>query len=195
MRRARVAALLTGLAAALSLSACGVPTSGVIEAGEPASGVSSPTPRAAAPGPVTVYFLRDGRPAPYLRRAADSGNLTVVVGTLFRGPTAEEAPSATTQLPHLQAVPEVDLDGDGAVTVHLPRGVPALSHLAMLQLACTVGRVPSPTPRLAQPSGPGTVTAPAQHLLMYQAVRAIGEGWTMTQSATSCASPGQPPSP
>ncbi|SEN79416.1 hypothetical protein SAMN05216267_101088 [Actinacidiphila rubida] len=182
--------MVTGLAAALALTACGVPSSGVIEAGEPATGVSSPAARAAAPGAVAVYFLRDGKPAPYIRKALDPGDVGLVVRLLFAGPTAGEA-AATTQLPHLGSAPEVSVDG--VVTVRLPEGVPALSHLAMLQLACTVTRIPQAAPRLAAPSGTETAPAPgdgAQRLDPSETVRVLGDGWTMTQSASPC-----PPSP
>lgn len=189
----RVPAALTGLAAALTLTACGVPSTGVIEAGEPATGVSSPHPRVAAPGAVAVYFLRDGELAPYVRKALDPGNAELLVRLLFAGPTADEAQAATTQLPRLSGAPEVTIDG--TVTVRLPKGVPALTHLAMLQLACTVAQLPQAAPQLAAPSGTGTVAAPGQgtpRLSAGATVRVLGDGWTITQSPSSCP-PAHPP--
>ncbi|MFJ6949452.1 hypothetical protein ACISU4_33295 [Streptomyces wuyuanensis] len=67
---------LVGLAGALTLTACGVPPTGVIEAGEPASGMFSPAPRPTAPVVVSLHFLRDGDLTAYpreLEKPADLG--------------------------------------------------------------------------------------------------------------------------
>ncbi|MFG2755763.1 hypothetical protein [Streptomyces wuyuanensis] len=116
---------LVGLAGALTLTACGVPPTGVIEAGEPASGMFSPAPRPTAPVVVSLHFLRDGDLTAYPRELEEPADLGAVVGRLFGGPTASEAETATTALPRLKRAPDVTAGGD-AVSVQLPDGSPVL---------------------------------------------------------------------
>ncbi|MFG3309806.1 hypothetical protein [Streptomyces wuyuanensis] len=116
---------LVGLAGALTLTACGVPPTGVIEAGEPASGMFSPAPRPTAPVVVSLHFLRDGDLTAYPRELEEPADLGAVVGRLFGGPTASEAETATTALPRLKRAPDVTA-GDDAVSVQLPDGLAPL---------------------------------------------------------------------
>ncbi|MGW3244363.1 hypothetical protein [Streptomyces sp. NPDC001070] len=190
MKGTRVPALLAGIAAALTLSACGVPSSGVIQAGEPASGVFSPVPESAVPAAVPLYFLHDGDLRPYLRKTGDPADFAAVVRLLFGGPTTGEAATATTELPRLKGAPEVTVGDGNTVSVQLPEDVPPLSHLAMLQLACTVAQVTPPFAALpADPNGDGASAAPpatARRSLARTSVHVRGDGWSMTQSDGSC---------
>ncbi|WP_055589770.1 hypothetical protein [Peterkaempfera griseoplana] len=192
MRGSRAAALLVGLAAALTSAACGVPPSDVIQAGAPASGLSSPRPERAAPSVVALYFLHDGALRPYLRKARDPADLKGLVHSLFAGPSAGEAATATTDLPRLKSGPEVWLNGDGTLSVQLPGDVPLLSRRAMLQLACTVAEVaaPSVTPPADIGGGAAAPLLPARRSAASAGVHVVGNGWTMTQSAAPC--PGVP---
>ncbi|MDF6041048.1 hypothetical protein LRD69_02515 [Streptomyces sp. JH14] len=196
MRGSRVAALLTGLTAALTLSACGVPPSDVIQAGAPASGMFSPGPQPSAPTLVSVYFLHHGDLAPYLRKVRAPGDFGAVVRLLFDGPTTSEAVTATTELPHLTDTPEVAISGDNTFSIQLPKGVPPFSHLAMRQLACTAAHVA--VTFAAQPADTnqdGAAAAPpvtAQRSPGHTRVLVLGDGWAMKQSDDSCPDPAQP---
>ncbi|MFI1029427.1 hypothetical protein [Streptomyces sp. NPDC020951] len=197
MKGSRVPALLIGLTAVLTLAACGVPPSDVIQAGPPASGMAAPRPK--APSVIRLYFLHDGDLTPYPREVDDRGDLGVVVRLLFGGPTASEARTATTELPRLTDAPDVAIGGDLTISVRLPEGVPPLSHPAMLQLACTVALTAEPV--AAQPAavdqGDGALAAPsggdAETASAPTSVQVLGDGWTMTQSDAAC--PEKPPGP
>lgn len=196
MRGSRVAAMLTGLTAALTLSACGVPPSDVIQAGAPASGMFSPGPQPSTPTLVSVYFLHHGDLAPYLRKVRGPGDFGTVVHLLFGGPNASEAVTATTELPHLTDTPKVAISGDNTISVQLPKGVPPFSHLAMRQLACTVAHVAvtfSALPADTNRDG-ATATPPvnAQRSPGHTSVHVLGDGWAMKQSDDSCPDPVQP---
>ncbi|MEU8591967.1 hypothetical protein AB0C59_34085 [Streptomyces sp. NPDC048664] len=184
----RVAAVATGVVAALTLAGCGVPPSDVIEAGEPASGMFSPSPHPSAPTTVHLYFLHDGVPTALSRQVPDPEDVGTVVRLLFAGPTGSEAARVGTELPRLARTPDVVVAGDDTVSVQLPSGVPPLSHRAVLQLACTVGRLPSgPRPAATTPTPtPTRTTFALPHSRSYTGVHVIGSGWTMTQPSTAC---------
>jgi hypothetical protein len=196
VRGRRVPALLVGLTAALTLTACGVPPSGVIQAGEPASGMFSPGPQSSVPTVVLLYFLHNGDLKPYPRKIADPADFRAVVRLLFGGPTTGEAATATTELPRLKGTPDVTAGGDNTVSIQLPGEVPPLSHLAMLQLACTVAQVTPPFAAVsADGNGDGASAAPpatAQRSLARTSVDVLGDGWSMTQSDASCPDTSQP---
>ncbi|WP_055693248.1 hypothetical protein [Streptomyces prasinopilosus] len=181
MKGSRTAVLLSGLTAvaAVALTACGVPPSGVIEAGAPASGMYSPS--AAPPPPrttVSLFFLRDGDLTPYPRRIDDAGDLEAVVHLLFEGPAANETATAVTELPRLTDAPRVVV-ADGILFVQLLGKTAPLSHRAMLQLTCTVNH--------AEADGgtaPGSATSLSLHVL--------GHGWTRTDSDHTCPVEPQP---
>ncbi|GHD02557.1 hypothetical protein GCM10010313_16470 [Streptomyces violarus] len=63
------------------LASCGIPATGVVEAGGPAGGVV-PT--------IRVYFVADGMPAPVSRRVVAPIGAASAVEVLLQGPTAEE---------------------------------------------------------------------------------------------------------
>lgn len=191
MKRFRVSALLLGLTAALTLAACGVPPSDVIQAGEPASGIFSPSPD--PPAPADVYFLVDGAPTAYLRKVGFPGGLTAVLTQLFDGPAKNEAAVATTELPRLTTAPEVTFGSDNTVSIRLPKNLPLFSHAAMLQVACTVADATAPPDSptkgngdSSDPSGQG-LSKPA-----IKSVQVLGNGWTRTQQTDACPDPLRP---
>ncbi|MEU5755520.1 hypothetical protein [Streptomyces sp. NPDC047829] len=136
------------LAALLPLSACGIPATGVVEAGEPATGVLDPGPAPSPsqtwpePDPATVvplYFVVDGALTTAPRALPGAGaDLGSTVLMLFQGPDAEERRNGlTTELPPSTVAPTIRTDG-AAVSVQLPEDAAGLSDLAVDQLACTV---------------------------------------------------------
>ncbi|WP_257217518.1 hypothetical protein [Streptomyces sp. HG99] len=189
-------ALLAGLAAAFTLTACGVPPSDVIQAGEPASGMFSPSPKPSVPVVVSLYFLDDGDLTAYPRKIGDPADLGTVVARLFGGPTTSETVTATTELPRLTDTPDVTAGSGNGVSIKLPNHVAPLSHPAMLQLACTVAHVSGSYAALpADAHRDGAPAAPpvhAQRSPAHTSVHVLGDGWTMTQSADSCPDPPQP---
>ncbi|MGW2551140.1 hypothetical protein [Streptomyces sp. NPDC001635] len=196
MKGSRVGALLVGVTAALTLAACGVPPSGVIEAGEPAGGMSSAGPEPSIPTVTSVYFLHNGELTAHLRKVGKPVSYVAVVSLLFDGPSKIEATTDTTDLPHLTANPEVTVDGDNTVSIRLPEAVPPFGRLAMMQLACTVAQVRSTLTTTIGGAGgadadgappPSTTQSPAP-----TSVRVFGKGWTMTQSNDSCPAPEKP---
>ncbi|MEV1025022.1 hypothetical protein [Streptomyces sp. NPDC050264] len=185
--------MLFGLTAAVTLAACGVPPSGVIEAGEPASGLFSPTSEPSAPATVSLFFLRDGDLTAYPRRIGDAGDVEAVVRLLFEGPTASEAATATTELPRLTGAPQVATGGAGALSVQLPGVAAPLNRQAMLQLACTVEQVALAL-AVAVPRTTGETDGEAMPTSSaHPGIHVLGDGWTMTQSDYACpvASPSQ----
>ncbi|MER6500928.1 hypothetical protein ABT218_16410 [Streptomyces sp. NPDC001455] len=194
MKGSRVGALLAGLTTALTLAACGVPPSDVIEAGEPASGMLPPSPKPPVSTAIALYFLHDGELRPYLRKIGGPGDFGAAVRLLFAGPTTSEARTATTELPRLTDTPEVAIGSDDALSIRLPKDVPPLSHPAMLQLACTVAHMTTPL-AVVPADGDGASAAPpdpAQRPPAHPSVRVSGGGWTITQSADSCPDSLQP---
>ncbi|MEV5015705.1 hypothetical protein ACIGW1_02605 [Streptomyces sp. NPDC053780] len=135
------------LAALLPLAGCGIPETGVVEAGEPATGVLqpgvAPSPSQAQPTPVPVaavplYFVDDGALAPVTRTVPSATDPGTIVLMLLKGPDDQErSRGLTTELPLTAAAPTVRVDG-ASVTVLLPRGTSSLSGTAVDQLACTV---------------------------------------------------------
>ncbi|MFF4475328.1 hypothetical protein ACFYZ3_37950 [Streptomyces sp. NPDC001599] len=135
------------LAALLPLSACGIPETGVVEAGEPATGVLDPgvtsapsesVPEAVPLVKVPLYFVRDGSLVAVDRTVPGSTDLGSSVLMLFEGPDDQErGRGLTTELPPAAEAPTIRTDGTG-VTVQLPRSAGSLSDTAVDQLACTV---------------------------------------------------------
>jgi hypothetical protein len=104
MRRAHRAvrpALL--VAAVLLLSACGIPTTGVVGSGEPATGVRLTT---------TVYFIKTGVLTPVPRRVAQRAVTDAAVKAVFSGPdNSEQRAGMTSGLPTLTKDPMVRTAG------------------------------------------------------------------------------------
>ena len=196
MKGSRVGALLVGVTAALTVAACGVPPSGVIEAGEPAGGMSSAGPEPSIPTVTSLYFLHNGELTAHLRKVGKPVSYAAVVSLLFDGPSKIEATTATTDLPHLTANPEVTVAGDNTVSIRLPEAVPPFGRLAMMQLVCTVAQVRSTfTTTIGGADGAGVDGTPPPSTTQSPAptsVRVFGKGWTMTQSNDSCPAPEKP---
>ncbi|GAB1331963.1 hypothetical protein [Streptomyces sennicomposti] len=196
MKGSRTPALLAGFAAALMTTGCGVPQSGVIEAGQPASGMATPDHQSPPPTMTPVYFLHDGEPKPYPRGIDGPGDYEGAVRALFDGPSTSETPAATTELPRLTAAPDVTTADDDTLSVRLPGGVPALSHAALIQLACTVAGVPRlAAPQSTDPTGADRLAAsaaPTRHPLTAPTVHVRGSGWTLTWPTDSCPDPALP---
>ena len=184
MRGSRTAALLSGLTAvaAVALTACGVPPSGVIEAGAPASGmVSHSATPPSTPTTISLFFLRDGELTSYPHRIDDAGDLEAVVRLLFEASAANEAATATTELPRLTDVPRVAIDG-GILSVRLPGETAPLSRRAMLQLTCTVNHAASLAPTADAEADGDT----ARRSAAPSSLHVFGDGWAMTQSDHEC---------
>ncbi|MFE5604172.1 hypothetical protein ACFQ8O_33890 [Streptomyces coelicoflavus] len=135
------------LAALLPLTACGIPETGVVEAGEPATGVLRPgvtaapsetVPEAVPLVEVPLYFVADGDLTAVTRTVAGSTDLGSTVLMLFKGPDPQERRRGlTTELPSAAVAPTIRTDGT-VVNVQLPRTAGSLSDTAIDQLACTV---------------------------------------------------------
>jgi hypothetical protein len=138
-RAAAVAALLAGC-----LAACGIPTTGVVEAGEPAAGIHQQ---------VTLYFVRaeDGALATVYRTADTHVDAELAVGMLLKGVGDAEAKmlGLASDLPPAGAT--VRIRGC-TVTVDLGASADVVSRTAVDQIVCTVRANPDTT----DPSGTGT---------------------------------------
>ncbi|GAA3769481.1 hypothetical protein GCM10022403_001140 [Streptomyces coacervatus] len=152
MRTGRRCAWLTWLPALGALASCGIPTTGVVEAGGPASGVV-PT--------IRVYFVADGALRGVDRRIAGPVDLESAVRVLLKGPTpAEQAEGLSTLMPPVAFVPATSLfptdtptqehpeaarssdpvkatSRDGRVTIRLSVNPGNPADLAAAQLICT----------------------------------------------------------
>ncbi|MFF7949695.1 hypothetical protein [Streptomyces griseorubiginosus] len=149
------------LLALLALTSCGIPATGVVEAGGPASGVLPLTP---------VYFVENGRLVTTQRNTGRPGDPTDALRLLLNGPLAGEGGTdrldgLTTELPALPTAmalpsPATDVPGSplsdpsgaagtsasdtptvtvagNAMTIRLPAGMAGLSDLGVRQLVCT----------------------------------------------------------
>lgn len=176
LRRATRSALLLS-AAVCALTSCGIPTTGVVQAGGPAAGVVPMT---------RLYFVRDGALVG-VRRATDApGDVESALRNLLRGPTdAQLGMGLTTRLPQRAGlptvVPAVPVTGGAAsavpettdaadlvtvtvrdhrisVELSVPAGELSDPGLAAAQLVCTADAAQ----RVAEPDtepDPVTVTA------------------------------------
>lgn len=124
---ARVGALL---AAGLVAAGCGIPTTGVVEAGEPASGIRPL---------ISLYFvLPDGSLAVRQRSTGGLNGVTDAVALLLKGLSAPEAKimGLTSLLPPDARGPAVRT-GHGSVRVDLRAGAAPLDPRAVDQVVCT----------------------------------------------------------
>lgn len=170
------------LLALLALTSCGIPATGVVEAGGPASGILPYT---------QVYFIDEGRLVAMPRNAVRPGDPAEALRLLMAGPLAGEGstgrlatevpalptamavPSATPGTPGsppLTGTPTVTVRGD-TMTVRLPAGMDALSDIGVRQTVCTAAAAY----RLTRPS-----TTPLT------AVVTAGGGWRVTASDEGC---------
>lgn len=145
----RAAALATAAGALCLAAGCGVPPSGVVEVGEPATGMTLSN---------AVYFLDRAGPATTDAQSTDGVVLRAVardripgldpvtsaVRQLLAGPTRAESDGLATALPPNIGRPDVTLGSDrdaGTVVIRFPAGTPRLGPAALRQLSCTVGLV------------------------------------------------------
>jgi len=126
-RAARSGLSLT--AAALLLSSCGIPSTGVVEAGEAATGIRPA---------YVLYFVRQDTLLGVRSQVPGAFDIGTAVELLFRGPEAQLGRKGlTTELPPLPSPPTVRTDG-ARVSVELPRGTRPLTRTALAQLTCTI---------------------------------------------------------
>lgn len=164
----RVPPLLTLLA----LTSCGIPATGVVEAGGPASGIIPLTP---------VYFVEDGGLVVMPRNTDRPGDPEAALRLLMAGPLAGEGrtrASLSTQVPGLPTAAPVPAATDqaeqepapddgptvtvksGTMTIRLPSGIDRLSDVGARQVVCTAAAAyrltrPSAAAFTAEVSGAG----------------------------------------
>ena len=194
VRWRRVGVAAAGAGASVLLAGCGVPTTGVVDVGVPASGL----PRVPASlSPVIVYFVDGGRLQPAKQgMVGDTDPVRAAVTLLFAGPAAAGRPDLTTRLPHVTAPVEVRRDG-GTVTVTLPAGLPAPDALGVRQVVCTAAaaarlgiplHVMPPTSGGSAPGAAVPDSATAETAAASVSVRLAirGSTWHRTQSDPAC---------
>lgn len=137
------------------------------------------------PATISLFFLRDGELMPYPRRIDDAGDFEAVVRLLFEGPAANEAATATTELPRLTDAPRVAIDG-GILFVKLPGETAPLSRRAVLQLTCTVNHAASPVPTAVPRADAEADGDTARRSAAPSSLHVFGDGWAMTQSDHAC---------
>ncbi|MFI1293498.1 hypothetical protein ACH4VM_34485 [Streptomyces sp. NPDC020792] len=174
-----------------ALSACGIPATGVVEAGGPASGIVPTTP---------MFFVRDGTLVAVPRVTARPGDAGAALQMLLIGPTrveahgglATEVPGAPAEVPGAPTAaalaptsasrapeqtspdgPTVSVKGD-TLSIRLPSGFGELSPLATRQLICTAAAAH----RIGHPSG-GAVTVTVSD----------GSGWHAEGTDENCPDP------
>ncbi|WP_020137162.1 hypothetical protein [Streptomyces sp. 351MFTsu5.1] len=178
------------LLALLAVTSCGIPATGVVEAGAPASGAL----------PLTqVYFVENGRLVAVPRNTGRPGDPTDALRLLMDGPLAGERAvdgrgGLTTEVPALPtalALPSPATDEPGSpltdtsgaagnsasdtptatvagntMTIRLPPGMAGLSELGVRQLVCTataayrLTRPSTPSPAAEVTGGGDTVRVP-----------------------------------
>ncbi|MEV7069485.1 hypothetical protein [Streptomyces sp. NPDC093990] len=135
------------LLALLAVTSCGIPATGVVEAGGPASGTL----------PLTqVYFVENGALVATPRTTGEPGEPEAALELLLEGPLAEDRrlgalstevpglptsaalPTASAEAPGEPAfdAPRVRVEG-GTMTVRLPSGVGRLTDIGVRQVVCT----------------------------------------------------------
>ncbi|WP_433918100.1 hypothetical protein OIE50_08950 [Streptomyces canus] len=148
----------------LALTSCGIPATGVVEAGGPASGTLPMTP---------VYFVENGALVAMPRTTELPGDPEAALQLLMTGPLAGEGRSGrlSTEVPGVPTAmalppaideptnppspgaPTVTVEGD-AMAIRLPPGMDGLSDTGVRQIVCTAAAAY----RLTRPSD-ATVTA------------------------------------
>lgn len=144
-----VRAALPALAAVL-LSGCGIPSTGVVEAGDPATGLR----------PLTlVYFVQDGALIPVARSTVEPAGVDMAVKLLAEGPAGpERLDGVTTDLPLPIFFRSVRVQATG-VSIEISGDARPLSRIAVRQLVCTATTARRITEPQADPAQV-TVTGP-----------------------------------
>ncbi|MEU1473636.1 hypothetical protein [Streptomyces sp. NPDC005760] len=158
------------LLALLALTSCGIPATGVVQAGGPASGTLPMTP---------VYFVDNGALVAMPRTTGLPGDPEAALRLLMAGPLDGEGStgSLATEVPGLPTMaplptepadaprpptpkaPTVTAKGD-TMTIRLPHGMDRLSDVGVRQMICTAAAAyrltrPSADPVAAEVSGAG----------------------------------------
>ncbi|WP_328675086.1 hypothetical protein [Streptomyces sp. NBC_00343] len=116
------------LAMALLLSGCGIPPTGIVQSGDPASGLRSG---------VLLYFIADdGHLVPVSREIAEPVDVRQAIGLLFAGPDDRDRMLGLTTALTRTPPPAINTQ-DALVTLRLPAGTDPLPPLAARQLICT----------------------------------------------------------
>ncbi|MEU9955725.1 hypothetical protein [Streptomyces sp. NPDC050982] len=164
-------------AAALLLSACGIPSTGVVEAGEAATGIRPA---------YILYFVRQDTLLGVRSRVPGTFDIGTAVQLLFRGPDALLGRKGlTTELPPLAATPTVRANG-ARVWVELPRGTRPLTRTALAQLTCTIADAHLVVSAGSLSGGGSDTASPTRVTVTIPGVRqAEGSGETCPGSATA----------
>ncbi|MFF4138418.1 hypothetical protein ACFY1B_44770 [Streptomyces mirabilis] len=126
-RPSRTALLLT---TAFLLASCGIPETGVVEAG-----------RHRDPPIYVLSFVGEGTLLAVRRHVLGPGGIETAVAMLFQGPDARERRKGmTTELPSMRDAQTVRTDG-GRLSIELPDGTAPLTETALAQLICTAADV------------------------------------------------------
>ncbi|MFJ3779273.1 hypothetical protein ACIPX0_47170 [Streptomyces sp. NPDC090075] len=152
LRRGARSALLLPAVAVCALTSCGIPTTGVVQAGGPAVGVVPMT---------RLYFVRDGALVGVRRGTDAPGDVESALRDLLRGPTdAELGKGLTTRLPLRTglptAVPAVPVTGGAASAVPEATGsadtvtVTVRDHRISVELSVSAREVDDPRLAAAQ---------------------------------------------
>ncbi|MEV7978255.1 hypothetical protein [Streptomyces sp. NPDC086519] len=146
LSRARRALLL--VAGSIALASCGIPTTGVVQAGGPASGVVPTT---------SVYLVRDGTLIAVRRTTDAPGDAETALRALLLGPTdAERLKGLTTRLPLPRAAPTaVPAVGGAPAVPKAPRWadlvkVTARDHRISVELSVPAAELTDPRLAAAQ---------------------------------------------
>lgn len=107
------------LPAVCALTSCGIPTTGVVQAGGPASGIV----------PIAqVYFVKDGTLVGVSRQTRAPGDVESALQSLLLGPTdVERSERLTTRLPLPTGIPATATTAPTATTSATTRAAPALA--------------------------------------------------------------------
>jgi hypothetical protein len=139
------------IAAVMLLASCGVSTTGVIDAGAPATLPATS---------LTVYLLQRGRPVPVQRLVQSVPSPSTALELLFEGPTAaERAHGYETDLPPLSGPPQVVDKSGTMVDVVLPDDTDNVRPLGLYQIACTTAEALRRTRPLQPPTAPAATGA------------------------------------
>lgn len=115
-------------AAALLLAGCGIPATGVVQAGDPATGVR-PT--------AVLYFIADDQLVPVYREMTEPVHVNTAMELLLAGPDGRDRRRRLTTAFARMSTPTFSTDGDRVSVQLSPHSAP-LVPIAARQLICTV---------------------------------------------------------
>jgi hypothetical protein len=117
------------LATALLLSGCGIPSTGVVQSGDPATGVR--------PGALLYFVADDDQLVPVYREVTEQVDVRAAVELLIAGPDRRDRRLGLTTAFTRIATPAIGANG-AQVSLQLSPGTEPLSPIAARQLICTV---------------------------------------------------------